>query len=139
MKLYLDSMLWIYYFEGHTTFGPPTQSFVNRMRFAHHEFLSSNLILAEVLVVPKRNGDLFTATRYRRFCLSSAITLIPFTTDTAERFADIRATTRAKPADALHLALAASAGTDYFVTTDTKLHGLNIAGIATICPPDAVP
>jgi hypothetical protein len=57
MKLYLDSMFWIYYFEGHTTFGPPTQSFVNRMRFAHHEFLSSNLILAEVLVVQKRNGD----------------------------------------------------------------------------------
>jgi predicted nucleic acid-binding protein len=139
MNLYLDSMLWIYYFEGHHTFGPPTQSFVDRMRLGRHEFHSSNLILAETLVIPKRNADLFTATKYRRFFLSQAVTLIPFTTDTAERFADIRASTRAKPADSLHLALAASAGTDYFVTTDTKLHALNIPGIAHICPPDSVP
>ncbi len=98
-------------------------------------FLASHLILAEVLVVPKRNSDLFTATRYRRYFQSSAITLIPFAIDAAERFADIRASTRAKPADSLHLALAASAAVDYFVTTDTKLHGLNIPGISHICPP----
>jgi predicted nucleic acid-binding protein len=128
MKLYLDSMLWIYYFEGHTTFGPLTQYFVNRMRFARHEFLSSYLILAEVLVIPKRDGDLFTATQYSRFFLSSAVSLLPFTTNAAERFADIRATARVKPADALHLALAASARTDGFVTTDTQLHGAHNSG-----------
>jgi hypothetical protein len=44
-----------------------------------------------------------------------------------------------KPADALHLALAASAGTDYFVTTGAKLHSLTIPGIFRICPPDSVP
>jgi len=110
-----------------------------RAQAARSVFLSSNLILAELLVVPKRNGDLFTAAKYRRFFLSSAVSLIPFTPDAAERFADIRASTRAKPADSLHLALAASAGTDYFVTTDTKLHSIKIPGIATICPPDEVP
>jgi predicted nucleic acid-binding protein len=109
------------------------------MRSTRHEFLSSQLILGEVLVLPKRNRDIFTATTYRRFFLSSAVHLIPFGLDTAERFADLRAATRVKPADALHLALAASAGTDYFVTTDTKLHSLTIPGIARICPPDAVP
>jgi predicted nucleic acid-binding protein len=139
MKLYLDSMLWIYYFEGHATFGPPTQSFVHRMRSAQSDFIASHLNLAEVLVIPKRNGDLFTATRYRRFFTSSAVNVAPFTTDTAERFADIRASTRAKPADALHLALAASAAVNYFVTTDTKLHLLSVPGIAHICPPDAIP
>jgi predicted nucleic acid-binding protein len=65
--------------------------------------------------------------------------MVPLSTDVAERFADIRAITRVKPADALHLAFAASAGTDYFVTTDTKLHALNIPGIKHIRPPDAVP
>jgi len=139
MKLYLDSMLWVYYFEGHPVLGPPTQSFVNRMRSSRHEFLSSHLILGEVLVLPKRNRDIFTAMTYRRFFLSSAVHLIPFQLDATERFADLRASTRVKPADALHLALAASAGTDYFVTTDAKLHSLTIPGIARICPPDAVP
>jgi predicted nucleic acid-binding protein len=139
MKLYLDSMLWVYYFEGHRDFGPPTRSSVNHWRSARHEFLSSFLILAEVLVLPKRNGDIFTATTYRRFFLSQSVRLIPLGADTAEHFADIRASKRVKPADALHLALAASAGTDYFVTTDTKLHALTVPGISRICPPDAVP
>jgi predicted nucleic acid-binding protein len=139
MRLYFDSMLWIYYFEGHALFGPPTQSFVNRARSVHHELLSSHLILAEVLVLPKRSRDVFTAARYRRFFQSSAVTLVPLSSDVAERFADIRASTRVKPADALHLALAASVGTDYFVTTDTKLHPLTIPGITQICPPDAIP
>ena len=49
------------------------------------------------------------------------------------------ATGEAKPADALHLALAASAGADYFVTTDTKLHSLIIPGIIHICSPEAIP
>jgi predicted nucleic acid-binding protein len=139
MNLYLDSMQWIYFFEQNPLFLAPTRSMILRSQVARADFLTSHLILAEVLVVPKRNNDLFTATRYRRYFLSSAITLIPFTTDVAERFADIRATTRIKPADALHLALAASAPTDYFVTTDTKLHGLNLPGIGQICPPDDVP
>jgi predicted nucleic acid-binding protein len=139
MNVYLDSMQWIYFFEQNPLFYPQTRSMILRAQAAHSKFLSSHLILAEVLVVPKKNGDLFTATRYRRFFLSASVNLIPFGTDTAERFADIRASTRVKPADALHLALAASAGTDYFVSTDTKLHSLTIPGIARICPPDAVP
>lgn len=139
MNVYLDSMQWIYFFEQNPLFLPQTRSMILRAQASRSVFLSSNLILAELLVVPKRNEDIFTATKYRRFYLSSAVSLVPFTTDAAERFADIRATTRAKPADSLHLALAASAGTDYFVTTDTKLHSLNIPGIAHICPPDAVP
>jgi predicted nucleic acid-binding protein len=109
-----------------------------RAQAARSVFLSSHLILAEVLVVPKRNSDLFTSMKYRRFFLSSAVSLIPFATEVAERFADIRASTRVKPADALHLALAASGGVDCFVTTDTRLHSLTISGIARICPPDEV-
>jgi predicted nucleic acid-binding protein len=139
MNVYLDSMQWIYFFEQNPLFLPQTRSMILRAQAAHSVFLSSNLILAELLVVPKRNGDLFTAAKYRRFFLSSAVSLVPFTTDTAERFADLRASTRVKPADALHLALAASVATDYFVTTDTKLHALTIPGVAHICPPDSVP
>jgi predicted nucleic acid-binding protein len=139
MNVYLDSMQWIYFFEQNPLFFPQTRSMILRAQASHITFLSSHLILAEILVIPKRNGDLFTATKYRHFFLSSAVKLIPFGTDTAERFADIRASTRARPADSLHLALAASAGTDYFVTTDTKLHSIKIPGIATICPPDVVP
>ena len=139
MNLYLDSMIWVYILEGNPIFGTPAREFFARVRPTHHEFLSSNLVLAEVLVLPKRNADLFTAAKYRRLFTPPGVTILPFGTDVAERFADLRASTRVKPADALHLALAASAGADYFVTTDTKLHSLTIPGISHICPPNAVP
>jgi hypothetical protein len=32
MKLYLDSMLWVYSFEGHPNFGPTSRAFAARMR-----------------------------------------------------------------------------------------------------------
>jgi hypothetical protein len=137
MKLYLDSMIWVYILEGiPSSAHPPENS--SPVCAPHHGFLSSNLVLAEALV-PKRNADMFTAAKYRRLFTPPGVAILPFDTDVAERFADLRASTRVKPADALHLALAASAGTDYFVTTDTKLHSLTIPGIARICPPDAVP
>lgn len=139
MNLYPDSMLWIYFFEDNPQFHSATHAFIARVQAAGAQFLSSYLILAEVLVVPKRNHDIFTTARYRRFFQSTAVTPVPLSADVAERFADLRASTRVKPADALHLALAASAGADYFVTTDTKLHSLAIPGISRICPPDAVP
>ena len=139
MNLNLDSMLWVYFFEQNPQFLPITRALLLRSHAANHRFLSSYLILAEVLVVPKRNRDAFTAARYRRFFQSSQVTMLPLSFDAAERFADIRASLRVKPADALHLALAASAGADYFVTTDTRLHSLTIPGIAHICAPDAVP
>jgi predicted nucleic acid-binding protein len=126
MNIYPDSMLWIYFFEQNPQFQPAVRAFMERVHTAHAQFLSSYLVMAELLVIPKRNGDVFTSTRYRRFFQSSAVTLVPLSADAAERFADLRASTRVAPADALHLTLAASAGTDYFVTYDTKLHKLII-------------
>jgi len=108
MNLYPDSMLWVYFFEHNPQFSSATHAFVARSQAANHQFLSSYLIVAEALVVPKRNGDLFTATRYRRFFQPANITMVPLTLSVAERFADIRSPTRVKPADALHLALAKS-------------------------------
>jgi predicted nucleic acid-binding protein len=139
MIVYPDSMLWVYFFEQNPQSYASTHAFMTRAQAGRYQFASSYLVLAEVLVIPKRNGDLFTAARYRRTFHPSRVTMVPLSPDVAERFADIRAITRVKPADALHLALAASAGTDYFVTTDTNLHSLNIPGIAHICPPDHVP
>ena len=139
MKLYLDSMLWVYFFELNPRFHPPTRDLITRCQAAGHSFLSSYLVLAEVLVVPVGNRDVFTAARYRRLFQSKAISLVPFGLDPAERFADLRAAARVKPADAQHLAMAASAGADCFVTYDAKLHSLSVPGIATICSPENVP
>jgi predicted nucleic acid-binding protein len=139
MNVYLDSMQWIYFFEQNPLFYSDTRALVVRAQSTASSFLASHLVLAEVLVLPKRKTDLFLVAKYRRFFLSQAVRLIPFGSDVAERFAELRASTRVTPADALHLALAASAETDCFVTTDTKLHTLTIPGIARIGHPQDFP
>jgi predicted nucleic acid-binding protein len=49
--------------------------------------------------------------------------------DTADRYAQIRGTLGIAPADAIHLACAAQAGTDLFLTNDKRLLGKFIPGI----------
>ena len=66
MNVYLDSMQWIYFFERNPLFHPQTRSMILRAQAVRSSFLSSHLTLAEVLVVPKKNRDIFTATKYRR-------------------------------------------------------------------------
>jgi predicted nucleic acid-binding protein len=88
MTVYPDSMLWVYFFERNPQFHPATRAFMARCQAARCQFLSSYLVLAEVLVVPKRNHDVFTAMRYRRILQPSAVTMLPLTADAAERFAD---------------------------------------------------
>ena len=62
--------------------------------------------------------------------------MVPFTTETAVLYATVRADTKASPADAIHLASAAQAGIDLFITNDHRLHGLVIPGIQFIAGMD---
>jgi predicted nucleic acid-binding protein len=139
MNVYLDAMQWIYFYEHNPSFYSETRAMVVRAQSSASTFLASHFTLAEILVLPKRNRDLFLAAKYRRFFLSQAVRLVPFGTDAAERFADLRASNRVKPADALHLALAALAGSAYFITTDIKFHALTIPGIRRIGSPGSFP
>jgi predicted nucleic acid-binding protein len=139
VKVYLDTMLWVFYFEGHLPFGPPTRKFVDRLTLSNAELVASPLSLAELLVLPKRTGNAFAAAQYRSFFRSQAVSLRNFDLATAERFGNIRAFARVKPADTFHLAIAAEAGTEFFVTGDTALHALTVPGIGSIVPPERVP
>lgn len=64
--------------------------------------------------------------------------LLPFTAAAAERFAAIRLLGVPAP-DAIHLATAAEAGTDLFLTNDRRLLPLAIPGIQFISTLDAAP
>jgi predicted nucleic acid-binding protein len=49
--------------------------------------------------------------------------------EAADRYSLIRAETRVSQADGIHLATAAAAGVDLFITNDEKLQALAIPGI----------
>jgi len=70
--------------------------------------------------------------------LESAVSLvIPFTLETAEVYGRIKGSLKIPPADAIHLACAATAGTDLFLTNDRNLVGKVIPGIQFIAGLDS--
>jgi predicted nucleic acid-binding protein len=58
--------------------------------------------------------------------------VVPFTIQTADHYAKIRGTLGVSPADAIHLASAAQAGTDLFLTNDKRLVAKIVPGIQFI-------
>jgi predicted nucleic acid-binding protein len=123
-------MLFIYLIEGNPTFGPRVRAIYEHMERRGDLLCTSVFTLGEVVTGPRKVGAQAVVERTRQFFLSSGtIELLPFTAATSDRYSIIRATTNTKAADAIHLACAADAGIDLFITHDKSLHKLAIPGI----------
>ncbi len=133
MRLYLDTMVWIYALEGHPEFGARAQDLMARIRNGRHITVTSSFLLAETLVLPVRKSDFFLVGKFKRALLGSrSVEEVFFNNTTAMHFATLRAAHRVKQPDAIHLALAATAGADAFITTDDRLNKLSVSGIGLI-------
>jgi hypothetical protein len=77
MKPYLDAMLWIYYFEGHATFGPPWRPSARKsVRLKHakmHLKSTSKRPFADCRMQPTPRSAL--GDRYSRVLIPSAFIL----------------------------------------------------------------
>jgi len=131
-------MLFIYRFDGRSpNFGAADTIFRKLPRLGY-SLMSSLFVQGELLVHPLRNDDQFTAARVNNLFASETIDLVAFDSEAMHRYAALRAATRVKPLDALHLACAARGGADIFVTNDTKLHSLQVPGLGRIVGLDPV-
>ncbi|HSI73214.1 MAG TPA: PIN domain-containing protein [Fimbriimonas sp.] len=99
------------------------------MSHASTSSVPASFTLGELLVGPIRLGDSDTIGRIGRVLSPPAIEVIPFDTSVARRYAEIRAMTKTSAPDAIHLACAASAGVDLFVTNDKDLRKRPVEGI----------
>jgi predicted nucleic acid-binding protein len=72
------------------------------------------------------------AKKIREIFESSFVEVLAFDVAAADQYARIRAQQGVSPADAIHLACAARAGTDLFLTNDAALSGKVIPGIQFI-------
>lgn len=122
-------MLFVYLLEAHPVFGPSVDSLLDNMIRRKDTLCTSTFCAGEVLAGPRRIGSLSGVEAVKRFFSGGTVMVLPFTIETADRFASIRASTKASPADAIHLATAAEAGVDLFVTNDNDLRKLWIPGI----------
>jgi predicted nucleic acid-binding protein len=133
MRLYIDTMVWIYALESHPEFGIPAQEFLRKVRRGRHRTVTSHFLLAETLVLPVRKNDTFSIAMYKLALLhTDSVQTVSFDEVAAMTFAQLRATHRTKSPDSIHLALAAKAQVDAFITTDTRLHTLTVPGISLI-------
>ena len=135
-RIYWDTMLFVYWLEDHPQQAPRVKQIFEKMQKRGDTLCTSTFTMAELLVGPKKQGAPGIAQTIRDFLHGSTIDLLPFTAATAEHYADIRAANRVSPADAIHLACAAEADVNLFLTNDHRLRGFVIPGVHFIAGMD---
>ena len=128
-RVYWDTMLFAYMLESHPEHGARVREILGHMVRRRDTLVTSVFTVGEVLTGPYKRGALEMVARTKELLRPPVVELLPFDATTAERYAQLRATLRVYPADAIHLASAAQAGVDLFLTNDRALRGLVVPGI----------
>jgi predicted nucleic acid-binding protein len=129
-------MLFIYWLEDHPEYARRVDAIRSRMEQRRDQLITGAFTFGEVLAGAYRKGTPQLADETRRLLRNVVAEVVPFTLETADRYAQIRATPGIPPADAIHLASAAQAGTDLFLTNDKRLVGKIVPGIQFIASLD---
>ena len=137
-RVYWDTMLFIYWLEENPQFGKRVDAIWSRMQERDDQLITGALALGEVLAGAYKRGANKERIQEVKAALEISVSeVIPFTAETADVFARIKGSLKTPPADAIHLACAATAGTDLFLTNDKNLLGKVIPGIQFIAGLDS--
>ena len=131
-RVFWDTMLFVYWIEDHPLFGPRVREIFSSMQERHDFLCTSALAMGETLAGPYRRGTQTIIEQIEEFFASSDIEVLSFTPQAAIHFAALRAKYAIRPPDAIHLACAANAGVDLFLTNDSSLIGKVVPGIQFI-------
>ena len=131
-RVYWDSMLFIYWLEDHPQYAKQVDAIHSRMKQRQDRLITGAFTFGEVLAGVYRKGRAELADQFRTRLRSIVAEVVPFTVETADHYARIRGALGTTPADAIHLASAAQAGTDLFLTNDKSLVGKIVPGIQFI-------
>ncbi|VTT99121.1 Uncharacterized protein OS=Candidatus Entotheonella sp. TSY2 GN=ETSY2_19905 PE=4 SV=1: PIN [Gemmataceae bacterium] len=118
MRVYMDSVLIVYAVEQNPQFAPGVEAWLLANPC---DLVSSELGRMECLIVPVRTNSTQMIADFEDYFQTRIAVLVPFTRAVYDRAIGIRATTRIKTPDALHLAAAVEAGCDVFLTNDIQL------------------
>jgi uncharacterized protein len=136
-RVYWDTMLFIYWLEDHPQHAQQVDAIHSRMKQRQDRLMTGAFTFGEVLAGTYRKGRPELADHFRTLLRSVVADVVPFTVETADHYARIRGALGVKPADAIHLASAAQAGADLFLTNDKSLVGKIVPGIQFIATLDA--
>jgi len=132
-RIYWDTMLFIYWLEENPQFGKRVDAIWSRMQERNDQLITGALALGEVFAGAHKQGASKERIQEVKAALENSVSaVIPFTAETADVYGRIKGSLKIPSADAIHLACAATAGTDLFLTNDKNLVGKVIPGIQFI-------
>ena len=129
-KIYWDSMLIIYLLEGNPAYSKRVQHLLQRSYERGDSLYTSFLAYGEVLAGAVSSPE--KVSKIQKAMGEMGFTYLPFDGGAVMPFSRLRAKNKLKVADAIHLASAASAGIDLFLTGDKQLMGLDVQGVQFI-------
>jgi uncharacterized protein len=131
-RIYWDTMLFVYWLEDHPRYAKRVRHILSKMKERQDQLCTSSFTVGEILVGPYKMGASETTRQIREVFKAPFVEVIPYTIETADLYAGIRAQQGVSPADSIHLACAAQARIDLFLTNDAALVGKVIPGIQFI-------
>jgi predicted nucleic acid-binding protein len=129
-------MLFIYWLEDHPQFAKRVGAIHSRMQERQDQLITGSFTFGEIFAGIYRKGSAAQAVDSKRMLQDVVSEVIPFCLETADHYGRIRAALGVPPADAIHLASAAQAGADLFLTNDKALVGKFVPGIQFIASLD---
>jgi len=131
-RIFWDTMLFIYLLEDHPEFAARTRDLLDRSFNRRDSLFTSCLALGELLAGTEKSANPRTPEQVTHIVREMGFSLLPFDQGAVSPFAALRGKQKLKVPDAIHLACAASAGIDLYLTGDTELFKLDVPGIQFI-------
>ena len=119
--LLLDTMVLSYHFAGHPRYSPLTRVVLEAIESGQMEGLITTIALAELLTRPAQANDRRAMHDYELYLTHFPhLRLVPLDVDLARETACVRAETRLRTPDAVHVAAARLYQADAIVTNDRR-------------------
>ena len=137
-RIYWDTMLFIYWLEENPQFGKRVDAIWSQMQKRNDRLITGALALGEILAgAYKRGADPERVRDVKTAFANTVSEIVPFAEEAADMFGQIKGSLKIPSADAIHLACAASAKADLFLTNDENLVGKIVPGIQFIAKIDS--
>jgi predicted nucleic acid-binding protein len=116
-RIFWDTMMLVYFLEGHEEFGPQVRASLTRSHARGDALFTSYLALGELMAGAHAEKAAWLGTTIGRMGFS----FLSFDGKCTTPFAKLRSEMRLKAPDSIHLACAAAAGVDLYLTGDRQL------------------
>lgn len=118
----IDTMVFIYHVEDHPEYSHITERIFSAVETGKNDAVTSVITLLEILVKPKRDGNMTAVRDYKDLLLTFPnLKITDFTVHIADIASDLRAKYGIRTPDAIQIASTIREGSGTFVTNDESL------------------